>query len=427
MRRPLTDQAPGCKCLRTRLGRQLALAGEDRVEAPARPRRARRPRCRARPTRSSGAAGTGPTQPLVERAAGRPEHQVAQRHEVAAEHDHRRVEHAGVSIARPRPTSLAEPPPAPRAPGVGARPAGHRLGRCAAGVSSSGMPDRAEHRVQPDRGLPAARSGRSRRGPSGRRPACARPRRRTPGRRAPACRPRRCRRRCRRCRSGRAAWSCRSAAPWCASAYAAQSASLLTCTGQPCHPGRARPGRRARLPSRSRLGAQATVRSSARTRPGTATAAPTSVAVGVLAARGARSRWPARPGQRSGPARADRPGLVRDHAAGEVEDHRRDVVDVELEAEGDVPVTDAGRPAGPGGRARPPRLASSTTRAVGLQVGHDGADRGLGQAGAAGPARPGWPARRCAGRAAPRRCCGAAPTRCWRRRRRPTTRQPRTP
>ena len=113
------------------------------------------------PSRSSGRTWTGPSSRFVERAARRAEHQVAERHEVAAEHDDLRVQDAApASRGRaPRRGRAAASPPRTRA-SVRARAA--TASAVASGVPSSGMPTAREHRVQADRGLPAAASARSR-------------------------------------------------------------------------------------------------------------------------------------------------------------------------------------------------------------------------------------------------------------------------
>ena len=152
------------------------------------------------------------------------------------------------------------------------------------------------------------------------------------------------------------------AAPWCASAYAAQSASLLTCTGQRAAEGAFDRGWR---PGRRRCRRWAPTRRCGRRRgPAPAPRRRSRPAHGPSPRRSARPWRRARAVSVAERPVAHRPARVscRTTEPGEVEDHSRDVVDVELQAEGDVTVAHQGRPAAPGARgrrrrARPPRPA----------------------------------------------------------------------
>ncbi len=180
-------------------------------------------------------------------------------------------------------------------------------------------------------------------------------------------------------------------------------------------------GRRPGCPSMSTLGAHATVRSSPRTRPGTATTAPDQLAVRVRADPSAPWRPPAPSSVAERTVRPDGPRLVSDHRAGEVEDHGRDVVDVELQAEGDV-TGHRTRATGRAGRPRAPAAARLLgQRAVGL-AGRRRSCRPWPWPGrCAGPARPARPARPVRSARSTAAVLRRRPTRCWLRRRRRST------
>ena len=176
---------------------------------------------------------------------------------------------------------------------------------------------------------------------------------------------------------------CRRPAPWCSSASAAQSASLLT-RARSCQPNASSTSSASEVPVMPRLGVHATVRSSSRDqarvrrrwrRPG----------AGRRRAAARRPRRPARPGP-ARPRRTSATGAgdpVPDRA-GQVEDDRGDVLDVGLEADADGPATRQREPEARAAAVTAAHLLVARDRAGLLQVADDRADRGLGEAGAAG-------------------------------------------